>query len=302
MTSKNKTEHAPFPYNGGKARVADDVWKRFGSVDFYIEPFAGSLAVLLNSPYNIEDGIINDKNGLLINFWRAVQHNPEAVADHIPPFDHDLDLAAWHTFLHKQHGDLVENLKSDPTFCVPEYAARWVQGMCSWNCCSWMDSNRDMRKPHINSSRGIRSKSKRERVDEVFDHLSDTLEHFKVVCGDWTRSFNDGVLETNNLAIFLDPPYSKGNRQMCYGDFDDRSLSDVVYDFAIDQGQNEGTRIAVCGYEEEYDFPDTWEEMEWDSKSEFGDEERIWFSPHCHQEETIVDVLTSTEKDRKQQA
>ncbi|KKM69533.1 hypothetical protein LCGC14_1449830, partial [marine sediment metagenome] len=41
---------APFPWFGGKRRVADKVWERFGDVPNYVEPFAGSLAVLLERP------------------------------------------------------------------------------------------------------------------------------------------------------------------------------------------------------------------------------------------------------------
>lgn len=41
---------APFPYPGGKSRVADVVWERLGDVQNYCEPFMGSLAVLLRRP------------------------------------------------------------------------------------------------------------------------------------------------------------------------------------------------------------------------------------------------------------
>ena len=37
------TLKAPFPFFGGKSRVADNVWSRFGNVPNYVEPFAGSL-------------------------------------------------------------------------------------------------------------------------------------------------------------------------------------------------------------------------------------------------------------------
>ena len=39
---------APFPWFGGKRRVAPIVWQRFGDVQNYVEPFFGSGAVLLN--------------------------------------------------------------------------------------------------------------------------------------------------------------------------------------------------------------------------------------------------------------
>ena len=39
---------APFPYFGGKARAAPEVWRRFGDVKNYVEPFFGGGAVLLD--------------------------------------------------------------------------------------------------------------------------------------------------------------------------------------------------------------------------------------------------------------
>ena len=41
---------APFPWFGGKSRVSHIVWDYFGDVANYVEPFAGSLAVLLGRP------------------------------------------------------------------------------------------------------------------------------------------------------------------------------------------------------------------------------------------------------------
>jgi hypothetical protein len=42
---------APFPWAGGKSKCADVVWRGLGhDVVNYVEPFAGSLAVLLGRP------------------------------------------------------------------------------------------------------------------------------------------------------------------------------------------------------------------------------------------------------------
>lgn len=45
------TLRAPFPYFGGKSRVAAECWRRFGDVRNYIEPFMGSAAMLLGRPH-----------------------------------------------------------------------------------------------------------------------------------------------------------------------------------------------------------------------------------------------------------
>jgi len=51
---------APFPWFGGKSRVAHIVWDRFGGVANYVEPFAGSLAVLLGRPDVAGAETVND--------------------------------------------------------------------------------------------------------------------------------------------------------------------------------------------------------------------------------------------------
>ena len=56
---------APFPWFGGKSRIAAEVWKHLGDVQCYIEPFFGSGAVLLGRPQPFQGmETINDIDGL----------------------------------------------------------------------------------------------------------------------------------------------------------------------------------------------------------------------------------------------
>ena len=75
----------PFPWFGGKADAAPAVWEALGDVDHYVEPFAGSLAVLLRRPHEANrtyhSETVNDLDGLLCNAWRSIQRSPEATAD-----------------------------------------------------------------------------------------------------------------------------------------------------------------------------------------------------------------------------
>ena len=71
------TMRSPYPWFGAKNKIAHIVWQMFGNVPVYIEPFAGTLAVLLARPGGMGFvEIVNDKNDLITNFWRAVQHAP----------------------------------------------------------------------------------------------------------------------------------------------------------------------------------------------------------------------------------
>ena len=76
------TLSAPFPWFGGKAPVAAQVWEALGNVDHYLEPFFGSGAVLLARPHAPRLETVNDLDGFLANFWRAVRAAPDEVAHH----------------------------------------------------------------------------------------------------------------------------------------------------------------------------------------------------------------------------
>ena len=71
---------APFPYFGGKSGAVAEVWAAFGPVKNYVEPFAGSAAMLLGAPPGKRIETINDADGMVANFWRAIAHDPDAVA------------------------------------------------------------------------------------------------------------------------------------------------------------------------------------------------------------------------------
>ncbi|MCV7255281.1 DNA adenine methylase [Mycobacterium hackensackense] len=69
----------PFAYYGGKTRLADRIVELLPAHEHYIEPFAGSLAVLLaKKPSRMETA--NDLDGLLMTFWRVLRDQPEQLA------------------------------------------------------------------------------------------------------------------------------------------------------------------------------------------------------------------------------
>lgn len=72
---------APFPWFGGKATVADEVWRRFGKTDRYIEPFFGSGAMLLANPHWQDTfEVVNDLDNHVANCWRSLKYDADTVA------------------------------------------------------------------------------------------------------------------------------------------------------------------------------------------------------------------------------
>lgn len=65
----------PTPYFGSKSTVASWIVSLLPSHEHYVEPFAGSLAVLLaKQPSRMET--VNDLDGALMTFWRILRDRP----------------------------------------------------------------------------------------------------------------------------------------------------------------------------------------------------------------------------------
>lgn len=127
---------APFPWFGGKSRVAHIVWDHFGDVRNYVEPFAGSLAVLLGRPTEAKIETVNDLDCWIANFWRALRQDPEQVAIHADWPVNEADLHARHLWLVKQL-DFRERMKTDPDFYDAKIAGWWAWGISQWIGSGW---------------------------------------------------------------------------------------------------------------------------------------------------------------------
>ncbi len=69
----------PFTYFGGKTTLAAAIAALLPAHEHYVEPFAGSLAVLLAKPRaNMET--VNDLDGDIMTFWRVLRNRPNDLA------------------------------------------------------------------------------------------------------------------------------------------------------------------------------------------------------------------------------
>jgi hypothetical protein len=127
---------APFPWFGGKSRVAHLVCDRFGDCANYVEPFAGSLAVLLARPHRPQTETVNDLDAFLSNFWRALAADPDAVAEAADWPVNEADLHARHLWL-VNRVEFRERMKTDPDFYDAKIAGWWVWGISQWIGSGW---------------------------------------------------------------------------------------------------------------------------------------------------------------------
>lgn len=66
----------PFAYYGGKTTLAERITDLLPAHSHYVEPFAGSLAVLLAKARSDME-TVNDLDGDLMTFWRVLRDQPE---------------------------------------------------------------------------------------------------------------------------------------------------------------------------------------------------------------------------------
>jgi hypothetical protein len=220
---------APFPWFGGKSRVADLVWSRFGDVPNYVEPFFGSGAVLLgrykhHAPHT---ETVNDLDGFVANFWRAIKLLPDETAEHADNPVNENDLHARHVWLVGRREVLRERLEADPGYCDPKIAGWWAWGLCCWIGSGWCsgagpwsvvdgklvkgDAGQrvNRKRPHLgdagkgvnrqlphlgDAGKGVNRQlphlsgaGQGEHLREYFRALADRLRGVRVASGDWSR-------------------------------------------------------------------------------------------------------------------
>ena len=253
----------------------------------YIEPFAGSLAVLLSRPTEPRIESVNDLDCHIANFWRAVQADPEAVTKWCDWPVNEADLHARHLWLVQGLPAHRERMMTEPDYFDAKIAGWWVWGICQWIGGGWCAERRPFRQlPHVGGTgRGVHRKA-----GVMFHELTTRMRHVRVCCGDWSRVTGDSVTWRNGLTgVLLDPPYQDGNMEYVAGH---GNVSQDVAKWAIENGDNPLMRIALCGYEGEHDMPSSWECVPWKAAGGYGGQskdhdnpnakrERIWFSPHC---------------------
>lgn len=286
---------APFPWFGGKSRVAPIVWKAFGNVPNYVEPFAGSLAVLLGRPHAPNIETVNDIDCYLANFWRAVQAEPEQVAKWASNPVNEADLHARHKWLVEQ-ADFRERMLTDPHYYDVKIAGWWVWGQCAWLGRGWCAEGKRYRQlPKLGGGPGATGNGVNRLgvdVQQWMGVLANRLSKVRVACGDWSRVVTGSVTWRVGLTgVFLDPPYGEDTKR-ANGLYvhDSTDVASNVREWAIANGDNPLLRIALCGYEGEHEMPETWRKYEWHAQGGYSNQsernhnktrERIWFSPHC---------------------
>ena len=312
---------APFPYFGGKRRAAPRIWQALGDPSGYVEPFAGSAAVLLARPAFTGRRVetLNDADGWLVNCWRAIQLNPDAVAaaawGPVAEIDYHARLA-W--LQERRTPDLVAWLEGNPEAHDAKAAGWWLYvlacgigdpfGPGPWRVVDGHlrklphlgDAGRGVNRelPHLgNAGQGVNRElphlgdAGQGQLQAYMQRLADRLHRVRITCGSWERVVKPSVTRSGTggdgtRAIFLDPPYATS------GDLYAESSEGVAEAVrAWCQAAPRELRIILCGYDTEHDdlLRHGWSVTEgkagggagYSVNPTNGRRERLWLSPAC---------------------
>jgi hypothetical protein len=138
-----------------------------------------------------------------------------------------------------------------------------------------------------NAGRGVASPSRRDALYQYFEDLANRLRNVRVTCGDFERVLGPSVTEIGSTnAVFLDPPYL--TNEEIYG-MAKGSPALRALEWCKANWNNPNLKIALCGYEGEFEIPSDWRVIAWKGAKGYADaeknknreRERIWLSPAC---------------------
>jgi hypothetical protein len=281
---------APFPYFGGKSKIAEQVWTLLGDVKNYVEPFAGSAAVLLARPRFKGPETLNDFSCFVVNTWRAIRDNPNDLARMLVGPVCEVNTEAEHAALMRS-GDGLRDRLGDPTYSDTTLAAYWIRGANEWIGSGWAGGEgpwswsresgwrkRDRKLPHLgNAGKGINRQlphlgdagtginrqlphlgdagkgQYEQRVEWVsawLCALRDRLCEVRIACGDFERVLGDSSTTKHGLTGVFLDPPYDGTEYV-YGT--KVPVSKRVFDWCVAKTANPLLRIILAGRGTEHD-------------------------------------------------
>lgn len=180
-------------YPGAKNRLADWILSYIPNHDVYLEPYAGSLAVLLNKPRcHIET--VNDINNDVVNFFKVLRECPQELAEAI-----NMTPYARHEYYAAYEKEGCTDLERARRYCVQ----CWQGIGCSNNYRNGFKSGQQSISPNPAMSWcGL--------PDRLIT-AAERLKGVQIECLPATELIKR--YDTADVFIYADPPYLPGTRK-----------------------------------------------------------------------------------------
>ena len=192
----------PITYYGGKLSLLPKILPLIPKHDLYCEPFIGGAAVFF-AKQKAKVEVINDINGEIVNFYKVLQNDFNALQKEIKTTLHSRDLHRRAQVIYS-NPDMFDNIK--------RAWAVWVLANMSFN--NALDTS------FTRSTDGKFSRKVASNRERFSDELTERISGVQIECRDALK-----VIEMNDTPesfFYVDPPYVGA----CQGHYDGYSQDD----------------------------------------------------------------------------
>lgn len=207
---------------GGKTGMAEWIVSLMPPHTAYLEPYAGSLAVLARKPRS-ESETVNDFNGEIVNLYRVCRDHGDELARR-------LDLTPYA----RSEWDAAAEPNGDPIERARRYVVRIEQMFAGdQRTSTWTLARSGTRRMRVWEQVGERVAAIGRRLDGVYVEHADAL----TLIPKWAAD--------PNAVIYLDPPYTTDVRSGSYG----ADVADDHHGLMADAVRDAAACVLVSGYD-----------------------------------------------------
>ena len=182
--------NAPLTYFGGKKRLVNIILPKIPSHSIYCEPYFGGGAIFFaKEPSYLE--VINDKNSMLINFYKQIRNNFHSLQKKIEATLYSETMYEEMIAIYSGRKKATALKKAVATFLV------FNQSRYATPERGWVFDNGTG-----GSHRGV---IYRHKVDNFADWLQKRLRYVQISCRDAKSVIKER--DTPKTFFYLDPPY-----------------------------------------------------------------------------------------------
>ena len=198
---KKSTARSPFPWFGGKQRLADDILALFPEHNVYVEVFGGGASVLLSkSPGKLD--VYNDLDQGLVNFFRCLRDDPDLLVPLL-----ELTPYSRHEW---EQARLAWPAENDPIERARLFYVVVSQSFGGFSARDDGSPGRGWGGERLGRMHLSRAESTKNRVDHIWRFV-DRLRGVQIENLDW-RACLDRYDDADCLFYF-DPPYVPETRR-----------------------------------------------------------------------------------------
>lgn len=267
-------------YPGAKWRLAPWIIERMPPHIGYVEPFAGSCAVLLNKPMSrIET--INDLDGEVVNFFRVCREYPAELAQVV-------NLTPWSR---EEHGVCVDQMRRNTNVDPVERARRFL--VATWQTFGATHGSRSWKV--ATGSVPQNGPDNAKLWCRLPNSIVEVAERLKLVqieqrpAVDVLRRFNGP-----EVLVYADPPYVKGTRT-AHGDQYRYEMNDNDHVELLDALNDHKGMVMLSGYDCEMyrDMLGDWrmETVSTVAERGVGRTECLWLNPRAAERTAQISVF-----------